>query len=177
MDLEMTGLDPGKDTIVEIATLITDDDLNIVAEGPDLVIATSPQYLDSMDDYVKSMHTKSGLLKQIEASEITLKEATATTLSFLKEHLEEGTTPLAGNSIATDRKFLAAHAVELEDFFHYRSVDVSAIKELCKRWYPKAFESVPKKFNVHRALDDIKESIVELKYYKKTIFKDISEIN
>ncbi len=173
----MTGLDPSKDTIVEMATIITDDELNIIAEGPDIIIAASQDFLDSMDDYVKSMHTKSGLLKQIEVSEITLKEATARTLSFLREHLEPGTTPLAGNSIAMDRKFLAAHAVELEDFFHYRSVDVSAVKELCRRWYPKAFESVPKKFNAHRALDDIKESIVELKYYKNTIFKNVDEIS
>jgi oligoribonuclease len=172
MDLEMTGLDPGQNTIVEIATLITDDDLEIVAEGPDLVIAVDSAALNRMDDVVRAMHAKSGLLPAIQASTITLEEATAATLEFLKQHIPEpGTVPLCGNSIGTDRRFLAAWMPEVEGFLHYRSVDVSTIKELARRWYPDAYNEAPKKAGGHRALEDIKESIAELKYYRATVFK------
>jgi oligoribonuclease len=173
MDLEMTGLDPACDAIVEIATLLTDDNLEIVAEGPDLVIAIDDTMLDGMSDVVRDMHTKSGLLAAIKETTTTLEEAASATLAFLKEHIvEPGTVPLCGNSIGTDRRFLAARMPEVEGFLHYRSVDVSTIKELARRWYPDAYNNAPKKAGGHRALEDIKESIGELKYYRAAIFKE-----
>ncbi len=173
MDLEMTGLDPSRDDIVEIATLLTDDNLDIVAEGPDLVIAIDQTMLDGMSDVVRDMHTKSGLLAAIKETTTTLEEAAFATLAFLKEHIvEPGTVPLCGNSIGTDRRFLAARMPEVEAFLHYRSVDVSTIKELARRWYPDAYNNAPKKAGGHRALEDIKESVEELKYYRRTIFKE-----
>ena len=169
----MTGLDPACDAIVEIATLLTDDNLEIVAEGPDLVIAIDDTMLDGMSDVVRDMHTKSGLLGAIKETTTTLEEAASATLAFLKEHIvEPGTVPLCGNSIGTDRRFLAARMPEVEAFLHYRSVDVSTVKELARRWYPDAYNNAPKKAGGHRALEDIKESIGELKYYRGTIFKD-----
>jgi oligoribonuclease len=173
MDLEMTGLDPVRDSIVEIATLLTDDDLEIVAEGPDLVIAIDDTMLDGMSDVVRDMHTKSGLLAAIKEATTTLDEAASATLAFLKEHIvEPGSVPLCGNSIGTDRRFLAARMPAVEAFLHYRSVDVSTIKELARRWYPDAYNNAPRKAGGHRALEDIKESVEELKYYRETIFKD-----
>jgi oligoribonuclease len=172
MDLEMTGLDPGRHRIVEIATLITDDDLNVVAEGPELVIATSSADLDAMDTVVRAMHTRSGLLSAIAESTVDLEAAGAATLAFLRAHsAEPRTLPLGGNSIGTDRRFLAAQLPEIEEFLHYRSVDVSTVKELARRWYPEAYAGAPKKGGGHRALDDIKESIEELRYYRQAIFK------
>ncbi|SVE08845.1 uncharacterized protein METZ01_LOCUS461699, partial [marine metagenome] len=133
MDLEMTGLDPDTDVIVEIATLITDDDLVVVAEGPDLVVHQPPEVLDRMGDFVRAMHTKSGLLKAIEASTTTLAEASEATMAFLREHIDEArTVPLCGNSIGTDRRFLLRWLPEIEEFLHYRSIDVSTIKELAR---------------------------------------------
>lgn len=171
MDLEMTGLDPRRHVIVEIATLITDDELELVVEGPDLVIHQPPDALAEMDDYVREMHTRSGLLAQIEASTITPADACAQTLAFLREHIPEArTVPLCGNSIGTDRRFLAAWFPEIEDYLHYRSVDVSTIKELAKRWYPSALDGAPKKARGHRALDDIRESLEELRYYRRALF-------
>ena len=171
MDLEMTGLDPDTDVIVEIATLITDDNLELVAEGPDLVIHQPPEVLATMDDFVRKMHTRSGLLPQIEASTITLEAAAEQTLAFLKEHIkEERTVPLCGNSIGTDRRFLAKHTPEIENFLHYRSVDVSTIKELTRRWYPDVLANLPQKGLSHRALDDIRESLAELQYYREHVF-------
>jgi oligoribonuclease len=171
MDLEMTGLDPSRHTIVEIATLITDDELDIVAEGPDLVLASTPEQLATMDDVVRGMHTRSGLLKAIEASTLSLAEAGEATLAFLKEHIPEArTVPLCGNSIGTDRRFLAAWLPEIEEYLHYRSVDVSTIKELARRWYPKVTSGAPRKAGSHRALDDIKESVAELRYYRGAVF-------
>ena len=168
----MTGLDPEKDAIVEIATLVTDDELEIVAEGPDLVIATDPSLLERMQPVVRDMHTRSGLLAAIEASTITLADAGAQTLAFIKEHVpEQRTVPLCGNSIGTDRRFLAQHLPEIEDWLHYRSVDVSTIKELAKRWYPKALADAPQKAGGHRALDDIRESVEELRWYRTTFFR------
>jgi oligoribonuclease len=171
MDLEMTGLDPQRNTIVEIATVITDDDLEVVAEGPDLVIGTTDEQLASMDQIVRDMHTRSGLLDAIVASTLTLEDAGAQTLDFIKTQVPEpGTVPLCGSSIGTDRRFLAAQLPSIENWLHYRCVDVSAVKELCRRWYPAAFKSAPPKRTSHRALDDVKESIAELAYYRKTIF-------
>jgi oligoribonuclease len=172
MDLEMTGLDAEKDVIVEIATLITDDELEIVAEGPDLVVHQDAEALAAMDPFVVDMHTKSGLLPLITASEISLEEAGRRTLAFIKEHVPDPrTVPLCGNSIGTDRRFLVRYLPEIEDHLHYRSVDVSTIKELTRRWYPGALEGVPRKATAHRALDDIRESIDELRWYRANVFK------
>ena len=168
----MTGLDPGRHVIVEIATLITDDELNVVAEGPDLVIHQPPEALAEMDEVVVKMHTASGLLPAIEASTVSLEDAGAATLAFLREHVPEPrTVPLCGNSIGTDRRFLAAYLPEIEDHLHYRSVDVSTIKELARRWYPDLEGSAPGKASAHRALDDIKESVAELVYYRAHVFR------
>jgi oligoribonuclease len=172
MDLEMTGLDAGRHVIVEIATLITDDDLELLAEGPDIVVNPGPAALVAMDAVVRSMHTKSGLLGAVEASTATLEEAGAATLAFLKEHVPEPrTVPLCGNSIGTDRRFLAAYLPEIEEWLHYRSVDVSTIKELARRWYPAKLAAAPNKAGGHRALDDIRESLAELRYYRTALFK------
>src|ERR1700733_7667560 len=171
MDLEMTGLDPVRNTIVEVATLITDDQLEIVAEGPDLVISASPEQLAAMDDVVRSMHTRSGLLSAIQASGTSLAEAGEVTMAFLRQHIPEPrSVPLCGNSIGTDRRFLAAWLPEIDDYLHYRCVDVSTIKELVRRWYPAAYADSPKKAGSHRALDDIRESIRELAYYREAVF-------
>ena len=168
----MTGLDPARHVVVEIATLITDDQLEIIAEGPDLVINPGPEALTHMDKVVRSMHTKSGLLEAIESSTISLADAGAATLAWLKEHVPEArTVPLCGNSIGTDRRFLAAFLPEIEDHLHYRSVDVSTVKELARRWYPDAVAAAPAKAGGHRALDDIRESVAELKYYREHVFR------
>ncbi|MFN3256102.1 MAG: oligoribonuclease [Ilumatobacter sp.] len=171
MDLEMTGLDHTSDVIVEVATLITDDELNIVAEGPDLVVQAPLDALERMDPFVVEMHTKSGLLDQITASTVTLEEAGVATLAFIKEHVPEArTVPLCGNSIGTDRRFLAAYLPEIEEYLHYRSIDVSSVKELVKRWYPEVASSRPHGHGSHRALDDIRESVRELVYYREHVF-------
>ena len=167
----MTGLDPAKDVIVEIATIVTDDELAIVAEGPDVVIHVDDDVLARMDPFVVEMHTRSGLLDAIKASTTTLDEAGARTLAFIREHAPEpGTVPLCGNSIGTDRRFLAAYLPEIEDHLHYRSIDVSSLKELVRRWYPKVRSARPQKTGNHRALDDIRDSIDELRYYREHIF-------
>nr|WP_249420555.1 oligoribonuclease [Rhabdothermincola salaria] len=172
MDLEMTGLDPARHRIVEIATLLTDDDLTIVAEGPDLVVHQPPDALAEMDDVVVAMHTKSGLLPAIAASTVTLEDAGAATLEFLREHIGDArSVPLCGNSIGTDRRFLATYLPEVEEFLHYRSVDVSSVKELLKRWNPVLLEGAPRKAEGHRALDDIRESVAELAYYRDHFFR------
>jgi oligoribonuclease len=172
MDLEMTGLDPARDVIVEIATIITDDELEIVAEGPDLVVHQPDDALAAMDPVVVEMHTSSGLLEAIKASTMSLDDAGAATLGFIKEHVPEPRTiPLCGNSIGTDRRFLAIYLPEIEEHLHYRSVDVSTIKELTRRWYPGALEATPRKATAHRALDDIRESIEELRWYRANVFK------
>ncbi len=174
----MTGLDPAVHRIVEIATLITDDDLGILWEGPDLVVATAPEHLAAMDDVVRGMHTRSGLLDAISASTTSLQEAGDATLAFLGEHIPApGTVPLSGNSIGTDRRFLAAWLPEVEHFLHYRSVDVSTVKELTRRWYPEATSGAPRKVGSHRALDDIKESVAELRYYRSKVFVDPARLD
>jgi len=170
MDLEMTGLDPSRHVIVEIATLITDDDLNVLAEGPDLVVHATDEQLALMDDVVVGMHTRSGLLEAIKASPVTLEEAGAKTLEFLKANVAAKQVPLCGNSIGTDRRFLAAFLPEVEEHLHYRSVDVSTVKELARRWYPKAAAAAPRKAGGHRALDDIRESVAELRHYRASVF-------
>jgi oligoribonuclease len=171
MDLEMTGLDHTSDVIVEIATIITDDDLTILAEGPDLVIHQPDEVLAKMDPFVVDMHTKSGLLEQIKASDVTLESAGSATLEFIKQHVPEpATVPLCGNSIGTDRRFLAAYLPDIENYLHYRSIDVSSVKELVKRWYPGIDADRPRGQGSHRALDDIRESIREMAYYREHVF-------
>jgi oligoribonuclease len=171
MDLEMTGLDPARHVIVEIATIVTDDELQIVAEGPDLVIHQPAEAMAAMDEVVREMHTTSGLLSAIAASTTSLEEAGRATLEFIVEHVPDvRTVPLCGNSIGTDRRFLAIYLPEIEEHLHYRSVDVSTIKELTRRWYPGALEAVPRKATAHRALDDIRESIDELRWYRQHVF-------
>ncbi|MEL7208275.1 MAG: oligoribonuclease [Actinomycetota bacterium] len=175
MDLEMTGLDPAHDVIVEIATLVTDDELDIVAEGPDLVVHQPEGSLEAMNDVVREMHDKSGLTEQIRASTISLDDAGEQTLAFIKEHVPEPrTVPLCGNSIGTDRRFLAQWLPDIEEYLHYRSVDVSSIKELARRWYPEAAAKAPTKGGSHRALDDIRESVEELRHFRSTVFRDPS---
>jgi oligoribonuclease len=171
MDLEMTGLELARHVIIEIATLITDDDLTIVAEGPDLVIGASDENLAQMGDFVRAMHTTSGLLTAVQSSPITMAEAEQQTLDFLHRHVASGIIPLAGNSIGTDRRFLQEYMPTLESFFHYRNVDVSTIKELGSRWFPGVMNMRPEKATTHRALDDIKESIAELAFYRDHLFQ------
>jgi oligoribonuclease len=171
IDLEMTGLEPARHTVVEIATLITDDELEIVAEGPNLVIHQPPEALELMDDVVRNMHTRSGLLEEIAASTVTLADAEAQTLAFLVEHLgSPRTVPLCGNTIGTDRRFLATYMPSIENYLHYRSVDVSTVKELLVRWNPAALVGVPPKAENHRALEDIRASVAELRHYRQTGF-------
>lgn len=170
MDLEMTGLDPTDHVIVEIATVVTDDDLTVVAEGPDLVVHATDDELSRMDDIVVRMHTGSGLLTAIKESTVSLADAGAATLEFVSQHVQPGQTPLCGNSIAMDRRFLRTYLPEIEAHFHYRSIDVSTVKELCRRWRPDIYSGRPHKLTAHRALDDIKESIRELAYYKEHFF-------
>lgn len=171
MDLEMTGLDPGRHIIVEIATILTDDNLELIAEGPDLIVTATAAELAEMDDFVTTMHTRSGLLEEINASTVTLEEAGAQTMAFLHEHIPEArSVPLCGNSIGTDRRFLATYLPEIEEFLHYRSIDVSTLKELARRWHPDAYAGAPKKAGGHRALDDIRESLDELRYYRSALF-------
>ena len=173
MDLEMTGLDPVRNVIVEIATLVTDDDLEIVAEGPDIVVHQPAEALAAMEDIVREMHTKSGLLPAIEASTVSLADAGAATLDFIKAHVPAPrSVPLSGNSIGTDRRFLAVYLPEIESYLHYRSVDVSTLKELALRWAPEVVEGAPKKESTHRALDDIRESVNELRWYREHLFRD-----
>jgi oligoribonuclease len=175
MDLEMTGLDPDQDEIIEIATLITDAELNVIAEGPELVIHQPEKRFAKMDDWNQEHHTKSGLWAAVLKSEISMADAEQQTLAFLKQHIGERTSPLCGNSIWQDRRFLARHMPRLEAYLHYRLVDVSTIKELTRRWYPD-LGAYSKKVLSHRALDDIRESIAELKFYREKLFRDLSEV-
>jgi oligoribonuclease len=171
MDLEMTGLDATRDVIVEIATIVTNDELEIVDEGPDLVIHQDDDVLAKMDPFVLDMHTRSGLLDAIRASTVSLDEAGRATLEFIKKYVAvQNSVPLCGNSIGMDRRFLAAYLPEIENWLHYRSIDVSSVKELVRRWYPSVKNDLPKKLGTHRALDDIRASINELKFYRERAF-------
>jgi oligoribonuclease len=168
----MTGLDANSDVIVEIASLITDDELNIVAEGPDLVIHQGDDVLARMDDVVTKMHTTSGLINEIRASEVTLEEAGRATMEFLAAHIPQPrSVPLCGNSIGMDRRFLSVHLPEIEEYLHYRSIDVSTVKELARRWYPEEMGGLHKKSSAHRAMDDIKESVAEMRYWRSRVFR------
>jgi oligoribonuclease len=170
IDCEMTGLDLGKDALIEVAALVTDFDLNVLGDGVDVVIAPPREALEQMDPYVTDMHTRSGLLEELGQG-VTMEDAQAQVLAYVKEHCPEGSRPpLAGNTVATDRAFLARDMPELEAFLHYRIVDVSSIKELSRRWYPRAYFNSPAKSGGHRALADIQESIEELRYYREAVF-------
>ncbi len=170
IDLEMTGLDPDRDTIIEIATIVTDGDLETIAEGPVFAIKAPDALLDGMDEWNTSHHTASGLLKRVREDSVDIKEAEAMTLRFLEQYVEHGKAPLCGNTIWQDRRFLARHMQQLENFFHYRLIDVSSIKEIARRWRPEMLNGFTKK-NEHLALADIRESIEELKFYREHFFK------
>ncbi len=170
MDLEMTGLEPETDTILEIATLITDSQLNLIAEGPVLTISHPLEKLEAMDEWNTTHHKASGLWERVLNEGVSLAEAEAQTLSFIAKYCKANSSPLCGNSIGQDRRFLYKYMPDISHFLHYRNVDVSTLKELTKRWYPQAQPF--KKANVHRALDDILESIEELKHYRSHFFKD-----
>ena len=170
IDCEMTGLDLERDALIEIACLVTDGTLQVLGEGLDLIIKPPPEALDQMEDVVREMHTTSGLLTELAAG-ITLGEAQDQVLAYVRKYISEPRrVPLAGNSIATDRVFIARDMPELDAFLHYRMVDVSSIKELARRWYPRTYFASPPKRGGHRALADITESIQELRYYRETIF-------
>ncbi len=171
VDCEMTGLNLASDRLIEIAALVTDSELNILGEGVDLVIHADDTALAAMEPVVVEMHAKSGLTDEVRTSAVTVPDAEQAVLAYLREHIASArTVPLAGNSIATDRGFIARDMPELDAFLHYRMVDVSSIKELCRRWYPKIYYGQPDKGLAHRALADIRESIRELKYYRATAF-------
>jgi oligoribonuclease len=171
IDCEMTGLDLGKDVLVEIAALVTDPDLNILGDGIDVVIHADDTLLDGMPDVVREMHARSGLTEAVRRSTVTVAEAEKLVLDYVRTHVPEPrTAPLCGNSIATDRGFIARDMPALDGHLHYRMVDVSSIKELCRRWYPRIYYAQPDKGLAHRALADIKESIRELMYYRRTAF-------
>ena len=175
LDLEMTGLDVTRHVIVEIAMLVTDADLVARDDGIDLVVHQPPAALAEMDDVVRAMHTRSGLLAEIEASSLSLADAGDQALAYLRGHVPApGQVPLCGNSIGVDRRFLDRQLPELEAYLHYRSIDVSSLKELCRRWYPAAYQGRPGKRETHRALDDVRESIAELAYYRDTILRPIA---
>jgi oligoribonuclease len=170
IDCEMTGLDLGADALIEVAALVTDFELNVLGEGIDVIIKPSQESLDQMVEFVRSMHEKSGLLDEL-ASGTTLADAEAQVLAYIQEHCPEGSRPpLAGNTVATDRAYLARDMPALESFLHYRIVDVSSIKELSRRWFPRAYFAAPTKRGNHRALADIQESIEELRYYREAVF-------
>ena len=170
-DCEMTGLDLRRDALIEIAVLVTDSELRVLDEGVDIVITAPDELLDGMQPVVREMHAHSGLTEAVRASTTTVAEAEQQVLDYLRKHVPEArTVPLCGNSIATDRAFLARDMPGLDAFLHYRMVDVSSIKELCRRWYPRVYFSQPQKGLAHRALADVKESIRELRYYRSTVF-------
>jgi oligoribonuclease len=171
IDCEMTGLDLGKDKLIEVAALVTDPDLNVLGEGIDLVIHADDEALDAMPPIVRDMHAKSGLTEEVRRSTVTMTEAEEAVLAYVREFVPNPrTAPLCGNSIATDRGFLARDMPELDEHLHYRMIDVSSIKELAKRWYPPVYYEQPAKGLSHRALADIQESIRELDYYRRALF-------
>ena len=171
VDLEMTGLDPARHVIVEVAALVTDAELNIIDEGVDLVVHATDAQLAEMDDVVTSMHSGNGLLDEIKASPVSLAEAEDAVLALVEKHCDPAhPAPLAGNSIATDRTFIRAQMPRLDAALHYRMIDVSTVKELTRRWFPKAYYNQPQKGMAHRALADTVESIRELDYYRRAVF-------
>ena len=170
LDMEMTGLDAEKEGIIEIATLVTDGDLNLLSEGPNLVVHQPLSLLKKMDEWNKTQHGKSGLLELVKKSKISVRQAERQTLEFLKTYCLEGKAPLCGNAIDQDRRFLIKYMPKLNAFLHYRNIDVSTLKALVARWYRKN-KKTPKKKDEHRALDDVRESLAELRFYRKSYFK------
>jgi oligoribonuclease len=166
VDMEMTGLDPDRDRVIEIAAIVTDPNLNVLAEGPVFVIHQPDEVLDGMDAWNKGTHGRSGLIDRVKASTITEEQASAEMVAFLKQFVPAGKSPMCGNSICQDRRFMARHMPTLEAFFHYRNVDVSTLKELCRRWRPELIAGF-KKHQLHTALADIRESVEELRYYRQ----------
>src|SRR5215510_1727824 len=172
LDLEMTGLDVRRHVIVEIAALVTDGDLVELDDGIDLVVHQPPAALAEMDDYVRAMHTRSALLPAIESSTLSLADAGVQVLEYVRQHVPSaGTAPLRGNSIGVDRRFLDHQLPDLDAYLHYRSIDVSSLKELCRRWYPAVYKQRPGKAESHRALSDVRESIAELRYYREHLLR------
>ena len=171
MDLEMTGLDPERDRIIEIATIITDGHLNIVEEGPDIPVYQPDSILQRMDEWNVTHHGSSGLIEKVRFSSIGVKEAEHRTLEFIKRHIPERSGILCGNSIHQDRRFIRRYMRKLDQYLHYRMVDVTSVKELAQRWMPEILQKEPEKKNSHRALDDILESIEELRFYKENVFR------
>lgn len=170
IDCEMTGLDLRADALIEVAALVTDFELNVLGDGIDVIVKPPQEALDQMDEFVRTMHTSSGLLEELDSG-LTMDEAEERVLGYIKEHCADGSRPpLAGNTVATDRSFLARDMPDLESFLHYRIVDVSSIKELSRRWYPRTYFNAPAKSGNHRALADIQESIEELRYYRAAVF-------
>ena len=176
MDLEMTGLNPDKDKIIEIATIVTDAQLTILAEGPVFAIKQSNDLLESMDEWNTKQHTQSGLVKRVLASDVDEEQAQKQTIEFLSEFIEKGKSPMCGNSVHQDRRFLCNYMPLLHEYFHYRNVDVSTLKELVKRWNPKLLSGITKE-SKHLALDDIKDSIDELRYYQKHFIVNAEQAN
>jgi oligoribonuclease len=171
IDCEMTGLDLARDALIEVAVVVTDPDLVALDDGLDIIIHTADEVLDTMVPYVRDMHASSGLTEAVRASTVTLGEAETAVLDYVRRHIPEArSAPLCGNSIATDRGFLIRDMPVLDEYLHYRMIDVSSIKELAKRWYPRVYQSQPEKGLAHRALADIRESIQELQYYRRTLF-------
>ncbi|MGI2853037.1 oligoribonuclease [Shewanella algae] len=170
IDLEMSGLEPETDRVLEIATLVTDKELNIIGEGPVIAIHQSDEVLAAMDDWNQQHHGASGLIERVKASKHTEADAIAETIAFLSKYVPKGVSPMCGNSVGQDRRFLNKYMRELEEYFHYRNIDVSTVKELTKRWQPEIMKDF-KKQNTHQALIDIQESIAELKFYRERVFK------
>lgn len=170
IDLEMTGLDPDRDRIIEIATLITDAELNILAEGPVIAVSQSDALLAGMDEWNRTTHGESGLVDRVKVSTVGEDEAELQTLAFLAKHVERGVSPMCGNSVHQDRRFLNRYMPQLEAFFHYRNLDVSTVKELARRWRPELLDGF-EKGNTHQAMDDIRDSVRELQYYRERFFR------
>ena len=174
LDLEMTGLDVHRHVIVEIAALVTNGNLEPLDDGIDVIVHQPPEALAEMDDFVRKMHTKSSLLTAIEASTTSLADACAQVIAYIRTQVPEpGVAPMCGNSIGVDRRFLDQQLPELDQYLHYRSIDVSSFKELCRRWYPEIYKKRPHKAETHRALADVLESIAELRYYREQMLREV----